>query len=352
VRTQAGNDYLPLTALCELLEIKYETDILLQSFKLGEGARQALFLAEQRYYFQGESVIHLSAPPRFSEGDFYLPAAVAAIELGRLSGKTVSYQPESRELRICDNNGSLPTINTGNSNGNTSLIRRIIIDAGHGGKDPGAVGNGLNEKDIALALALQTAQALNRADPSFEIILTRDRDVFIPLSDRAKIANQAHGDIFISIHCNASRRRAANGFEIFVLNADASDNSARTTAELENSAIEYESAEAQEEYSNDVDGVLARLRLNEYQQESVALAGEVKAQIISRYRMEDRGVKSARFYVLRGALMPSVLVETAFISNPEDARKLRDPEFQSGIAAAITQGVIAFKEQFEAACAN
>jgi N-acetylmuramoyl-L-alanine amidase len=213
-------------------------------------------------------------------------------------------------------------------------IRRVVVDAGHGGKDAGAVGpHGVREKDLALAIAHKVAGSLRQL--GFEVILTRKTDVFVPLDERTRIANEARADLFVSIHCNASRRRRLEGVETWTLNVGSDRYAARLAA--------FENAEADRAVS-DLRLILADLATKANASDARDLAQSVQSSLVRTLRsrvgrVRDHGVKQALFYVLLGTRMPSVLVETGFISNPAEAARLKSARFQDGAAEAIARGV-------------
>lgn len=213
-------------------------------------------------------------------------------------------------------------------------IRRVVVDAGHGGKDAGAVGpHGVREKDLALAIAHKVAGRLRQL--GFEVILTRKTDVFVPLDERTRIANEARADLFVSIHCNASRRRRLEGVETWTLNVGSDRYAARLAA--------FENAEADRAVS-DLRLILADLATKANASDARDLAQSVQSSLVRTLRsrvgrVRDHGVKQALFYVLLGTRMPSVLVETGFISNPAEAARLKSARFQDGAAEAIARGV-------------
>lgn len=208
------------------------------------------------------------------------------------------------------------------------------MDAGHGGDDTGAKGAlKLKEKDVALALARALATELQSV--GFEVLFTRSDDSFVPLWDRAKIANEAGADLFVSLHLNSSRARAAKGSEVWFLSLSAGDSDAAELAALENAG----SAGLPTTSDSVVASILDDLAQKAYLQDSERLAVSIQNQLNHLGGIKERGVKQAPFVVLRGAAMPAVLVETAFISNPKEAAKLKDPAFLKKVAEAITLGV-------------
>jgi N-acetylmuramoyl-L-alanine amidase len=224
-------------------------------------------------------------------------------------------------------------------------IRRIAIDAGHGGKDGGAVGyfKGVYEKDVVLSIAKRLAQKI-RQHIKCEIILTRNEDHFLHLEERAKIANANHADLFISIHTNAHPNHSVYGFETYYLNLTSDDDAIRVAA-LEN--------EVSGRKMNDLDTILHDLMQNAKINESSRLAGHVQNAIYQHlkkyYRfIKDNGVKQAPFYVLMGAEMPAILIETGFISNQRDCRRLTNPAFQNHLCNAVVAGIKNYIEETRA----
>jgi N-acetylmuramoyl-L-alanine amidase len=213
-------------------------------------------------------------------------------------------------------------------------VRKVVIDPGHGGRDAGAVGpHGLREKTVALAIARKLADRLRAQGLS--VVLTRDRDVFVSLDERTRIANEAHADLFVSIHCNAARRRNLSGVETWTLNVASDRYAARLAA--------YENAEDERRVS-DLRLILADLATKTNAGDARELAQSVQASLVRTLRsrvgsVRDNGVKQALFYVLLGTHMPSILVETAFLSNPEEEARLRSAKYQDGTADAIARGM-------------
>jgi N-acetylmuramoyl-L-alanine amidase len=226
-------------------------------------------------------------------------------------------------------------------------IRTIVIDPGHGGRDPGAVGKKrLKEKTVTLKIAKMLKKDLARElkkknGKSPKIILTRTRDKYISLDERTAIANSKEADLFISIHVNASPRRAANGVETYYLRYT-QDKDAIRVAARENSATAEE--------MNDVLGYILRdLESTGNQQESIRLATNIQQTLSKglkkKYRnVKSNGVKGALFYVLVNCNMPSVLVEVSFISNPRDEKRLRSDKYLREITKGITKGILNYMD--------
>ena len=224
----------------------------------------------------------------------------------------------------------------------SSAKRRIVIDAGHGGHDPGAIGpDGLYEKDVVLDIALRLRKIL-AADPANEVFMTRDRDVFIPLEERTAIANRKNADLFVSIHANASPRRQTRGIETYLLNWT-DDEEANRVAAREN-RISLKQMKAMNRKMDIVDVIKSDLLRENKRDESIKLANYIQRRMVSgladdQRREHDLGVKQALFYVLFGARMPSVLVEVSFISNPEEEHLLSEDSYRTKIAEAIAEGL-------------
>jgi N-acetylmuramoyl-L-alanine amidase len=219
-------------------------------------------------------------------------------------------------------------------------VRIVYIDAGHGGEDTGARGpGGVLEKQVTLAVAQNLAAELNQV-PGVRALLTRDSDYFIPLHQRYKIAELARADLFISIHCNSSRRRGSgSGTEVFFLSLKgANDQADEDLADLENAADLVGGVPSQAE--DDVVGVLYNVKRNAALERSQLLAETLLDHVAASRRVESRGIKQAGFAVLKSVEFPSVLVETAFINNPREVRLLRDPEFQRELGRQLSSGVV------------
>ena len=215
----------------------------------------------------------------------------------------------------------------------------IAIDAGHGGQDPGAIGpTGTREKDVTLAIARELARQVN-ATPGLRAHLVRDRDVFIPLNNRARIARQAGADMFISVHADAAENRNAKGSSVYVLSLrGASSQRARWLADKENAADLIGGVRAP---SND--SVLTSVLLDLTQSGQMKASEDAGNHILAGLKRIGNNhkphIERANFAVLRTSDMPAMLVETAFLSNPEEEKRLVDPRFQQTVARAILDGV-------------
>jgi N-acetylmuramoyl-L-alanine amidase len=229
-------------------------------------------------------------------------------------------------------------------------IRTVVIDAGHGGKDPGAVGKNSKEKNITLDVALRTGKYIKQNLPDVTVIYTRTKDEFIELHRRAGIANEANADIFISIHCNAVANSTVIGAETFVMGEHKSEANLEV-AKLENAAILLEE-NADSEYGgfdpNSTPAYIAfTLYQSEYKQQSISLAQSVQEQFTKRAGRKDRSVQQAGFLVLYRTAMPSILVELGFLSNPKEEAFLLSESGRSFMAQCIYRAFKDFKSKYE-----
>jgi N-acetylmuramoyl-L-alanine amidase len=218
-------------------------------------------------------------------------------------------------------------------------VRIAVVDAGHGGEDTGARGpRGVLEKRANLGVALALAEELNRT-PGIRALLTRDGDFFIPLRDRYRFAEKAKADLFISLHANSTPRRGSGrGTEVYFLSLrGASDQATKDLADLENAADMVGGVPNQAE--DDLVSILYDVKRASALQQSQLLAETLLDHLTRDRRLEERGVKQAGFVVLKSVEFPSVLVETAFINNPVEARLLMNPDFQRQIARELAEGV-------------
>jgi N-acetylmuramoyl-L-alanine amidase len=228
-------------------------------------------------------------------------------------------------------------------------LRTIVLDAGHGGHDSGAVGpGGLMEKELVLEVTRRVARLLeNRLN--VKVRLSRDADHFVTLRDRTSFANRERADLFVSIHANAHRVVASEGVEVYFLSSEATDNAARQLAAAENSVVQLEKATAGRGTgrSEIIKTMLWDLAQAEFQTESSRLAETVLDAMTAALRIPNRGVKQAGFYVLGGAAMPAILVEIGFVTNPREERRLKEARYRDEIALAIFNGLADYKRTWD-----
>lgn len=226
----------------------------------------------------------------------------------------------------------------------TTRIARIVIDPGHGGIDPGAVGKkGLYEKDANLVIARQL-QKLIKDSLGVNATLSRESDVYLSLKERTDLANRMSADLFISVHCNASPKSSkSRGFETYFL-SEARTTEARAVAAIENASLKFDGIETPK---NEIEYILYDLAQNAFLQESNSLAEFVQNSAERLLSIPARGVSQAGFYVLRGAFMPAVLVECAFLSNPEEEKLLKTADFKEKLAYCIYAGLKEYVVEYE-----
>jgi N-acetylmuramoyl-L-alanine amidase len=218
----------------------------------------------------------------------------------------------------------------------------VALDPGHGGEDPGAVGpSGLREKDVVLAIALQLRERIN-ARAGMRAMMTRDADFFVPLQERVRKARRVQADLFVSIHADAFLTPQARGASVFALSQNgASSSAARWMANKENAADEVGGVNIKSKHA-DVMRALLDMSTTAQIKDSLKLAGEVLGQIGKVGRLHKPRVEQAGFAVLKAPDIPSILVETAFISNPEEEAKLRDPVYQEKLVEALMAGMVKY----------
>lgn len=230
----------------------------------------------------------------------------------------------------------------------------VVLDAGHGGKDSGNRGNGYFEKHIALSITLRIGEMLSKQS-GFKVIYTRDKDQLIALSKRAKIANEADADLFVSIHCDAFSSPKAYGAGTFVLGLHRSKDNFRI-AQKENSVIFLE-----EDYQTTYDGfdpnnpesVISLVLMQEaYLNQSIEAASTIQKSFVANLNRKDRTVKQAGFLVLRETYMPSVLVEVGFLTNPKEGAFLNSKQGQKQMAQSIAKAIVNYRNQLQATIGN
>lgn len=243
---------------------------------------------------------------------------------------------------------------------NQKTITAIIIDAGHGGKDPGSIGiNKIKEKDIVLSFSLELKEELKKILPNVDIVLTRDKDTYPTLQERYKIANTAakietdkpENALFISVHANASLSPSAKGFEAYFITAQESSEYARAVSMLENSAlVKFDKIDASKYEENSSQLTHNYMLVEQYQKESRLLAQSIVDEVykVSGISKRNKPVQNALFYVLKGSIMPSTLIEIGFITNEEDSKFMNTKETRIKMVKATALGIKKFIKKFEA----
>jgi len=257
--------------------------------------------------------------------------------------------PESNDVIITIHNKVFSKDDQNQKNIDKWNFDVVVIDAGHGGKDPGAIGiDNLKEKDVTLAIALKLGEIIKKEMPDVKIVYTRSNDTFIDLYKRGKIANENNGKLFISIHCNSTKKKPtdASGAEVYLLRPGRTEE-AIEIAETENSVIKYEDNPKRYEKLTDENFILVSMAHSSYMKYSEKFSELLDKDFDLNLKIKSRGVKQAGFYVLVGASMPSVLIETGFISNKDDAKFLKSAAGQKQLAESIYSSIKTYRKFYE-----
>ena len=257
--------------------------------------------------------------------------------------------PESNDVIITIHNKVFSKSDQSKKNMDKWNFDVVVIDAGHGGKDPGAIGiDNLREKDVTLAIALKLGEILKKEMPDVKVVYTRKDDTFIDLYKRGKIANENDGKLFISIHCNSTKNKPSDvsGAEVYLLRPGRTEE-AIEIAETENSVINYEENPKRYEKLTDENFILVSMAHSAYMKYSEKFAELLNKDFDLNLKLKSRGVKQAGFYVLVGASMPSVLIETGFISNKGDAKFLNSASGQKQLAESIFSSIKTYRKFYE-----
>ena len=336
VKSIKGVQYVPLVRLCDAYGMQCAWDTFTHSGTLrGRGQTIVVRSGSDRILVNGVEQ-KLDRPVMTSGAVVYVPVSFARRTLAQPSVSRTAASRTAASARPQPEAAAQQKKFT---------IRSVVLDTGHGGKDVGATGAalGLREKDVALALSKRIRQVLE--ENGIRVTMTRGGDTFIPLPGRAAIANAGNADIFVSVHVNASRSRFMRGFECYYL-ADASDDNARALAAFEDSSLKVgEGAGA--EHSMQLDKTLWDMTLTENRMESAELAGYICQSVEESLLIKNRGVRTARFYVLKNTRIPAVLVEAGYISNRAEEAKFSDPAFVDRLAEAIARGILQYRQRYE-----
>ena len=301
----------------------------------------------------GPSVYPLAVPPSLDGSALLVPAQLATDLLPRLE-PSLRYTAARRELAVTTVATSSPGAVASSPPSSRPVDRQrvVVVDAGHGGKDSGTSGlagrRRVYEKDIALAVALALRDSLTKR--GVKVLLTRDDDTFIPLSDRGRFANRHGGDLFLSIHVNAANPRARDralvrGFETFFL-AEAKTEDAKRVEEMENEVVRFETG-ADAPKDDPLSFIIADMAQNEHLRESSDLAEVVQRHLGAIHVGPNRGVKQANFAVLRTSFMPAVLIEIGFATNATEAAWIASMLRQRELAGAIAKATMEYLEHYE-----
>lgn len=345
-----GARYISLHRLADTLGIESSFDPVFQKGRLYYKNHYLVYKTGYASVIIDNRLVSESQPVIRNNGGIYLPQTTALLIIDTFfNNRTVT----EKSGRIIISEISTPQkkeekVRPPEKKGKISFI---IIDPGHGGKDPGAIGRGgMKEKTITLQVAKKVEKILKKRLDGTKIKPTRSSDRFIELAERAEIANRELrrdvNGLFISIHVNASISSRISGFETYFLSQNPTNDEARKTATLENNVIVLENSGRGKKY-NDLEYMEALMMTTQIQKESSIFADSIQDSInlkISEFK--SRGVHKADFYVLRGALMPAVLVEIGFITHQKEASYLKKDDYQDKIAAGISEGILKFIDKY------
>lgn len=317
-----GTTYFPLLSLCDTRNISWQYDSVTRSFALNKANHRVNLTVGQSLVLVDGAPMHLNSPVDIYQGMVVVPYRFKE----KILDVYFKAPPAAGKPALA-----------------FSKIKKIAIDAGHGGNDPGAVArSGLREKDVNLDITKRLAKLLK--SDGFEVTMTRATDRFIPLSRRSQIANDAHADIFISIHSNANRVRSLSGFEVYYVSPSVSD-SKRGYASAQDTPLNLQEAYFADR-SLDIKAIVWDMVYTNSRAESIELSRLICRSVSRNLDTRILGVKGARFEVLKGVQMPGVLVEVGFLSNLNEERRLRNSYYRQKIAEAIAQGIEDYARDF------
>jgi len=347
-REKKTTEYVPLKTIVEYFNLDYKFNFTTDSVEIGNKENTLIFIIGTNSVITGEEIDYLKEKVYISDDIVMIPEDGVDLIVKKLSRKNInSYlivnnfytSLKKKDLSInktADVRYKRDTQKKYNFN-----ISTIIVDPGHGGKDPGGIGyNGIKEKEIVLKVAKYVEKELRGRYLNKKIIMTREEDEFVSLEKRSEISNNIdaeHNTIFISIHSNVSFKANSKGFETYFLSLEPENEEARDVASMENSVLNFEI----QNYNEYLKEIINRIVDVEYRRESIKLATYIQDKLKENIGDEsvDRGVKSAFFYVLKEVKMPSVLVEIGFVTNSDEAKRLLDKNYQKRVAKGIAEGI-------------
>jgi len=332
VKNINGFQYVPLVKACDAYGMNCSWDAVANTATITGRSGTIVLRAGSDTVLSGGSARKIDRPVVLSGGTVFVPVSFVRQTFMPATASVVTTAPV------------VPVPEAAASKKFT--INTIVLDTGHGGKDVGAVGSayGTKEKNLALVLSGKIKAILE--SNGIRVIMTRSADNFVSLERRADIANKSNADIFVSVHINASRSRAMRGFECYYL-SNATDDTSRALQAFEDSSLKLsDSADAMR--SSQLDKTLWDMSLTENRRESGELAGYICSSVEDSLAIKNRGVKTARFYVLKNTNIPSVLVEAGYLSNRIEELQLKNPAVLDRLAEAIARGILQYRKRYEA----
>ena len=376
-----NNDYYPLYKILNILQLKRCYDVYTRQIIIRDKGRNLTFFIDDSTIYYEMQTILLKSPPIRQDGCIFIPKEMldlitvwkrggylfsyAETDFNINKKQEVFYKGDKKQDRMIIKRPSTaiagkknklkvkePQISKADKftekpiqSASANRIRVIIIDPGHGGTDPGAIGQkGLREKEVVLKTCLYLRDYLKNKTRNIKIVMTRDTDVFIPLGTRTKIANKYinknTAGLFLSVHANASYNKKTRGTETFVLSPIASDDEARAVAAMENGIIDRKMKK-----TDQISKILIGMMSYENIRESIQMAEFLQKSYVKKLKAKSTtpsGVKKALFYVLEGTLMPAALTEIGFLTNREEEKLLRTTSYKKKIAASIGEGLVKY----------
>lgn len=315
-----GRQYYALLPICDSKGINYQYDEYTRIISLSGGGHQVIMRAGDLLVLVDGEAVKFKEPVDIYEGRLVVPEGLKKEVLDRLFKKA---PPEA---------AAAPGI---------SKIKKIVVDAGHGGRDPGAIGkNGLREKDVNLDIAKRVCNLLRAAGA--QVVMTRSDDTFIPLSERAQIANQSGADLFISIHSNANRLKSMNGFEIYYVSPSVGDSS-RAALSAKNETFNFAQGSLADS-SLKLKAIIWDMIYTHSRAEAIELSRSICRSARQNLGVEVLGIKQGRFAVLREVFIPAILIEAGFLSNSAEERMLNNAYYRQKLAESITEGIRDYEE--------
>ncbi len=340
----AGTEYLPLREIASFVGARCYFYEMPRRLVVSKGANRSTFiLGGDLLYAKGRLRKHTSGCLVVKEGEVLVSVPFGVDVLGEVLGIPVRWEDEGDQITIGKGATAAAPAPSGEKASRPKkqpkprpyTVRKVVIDAGHGGYDSGAVGpTKYYEKTATLDIAQRCRKILAKRK-DIKVVMTRDKDRFVSLEKRVARANKSKADLFVSIHCNASRSRYARGAETYIYSAHASNSNAARSADRENLATNW------------MNFMMVDMQHEAYKLRSNNLGIQVIRQVKKSLGLKDRKVEKGPFYVLASVKMPAVLVEVAFISNPKEEAKLKTLSFRQKVAEAICRAIIDYKELVE-----
>lgn len=315
----SGKTYFPLKTLCDLKGINWQWDSFSQTLSLKKDREARILVGASVAEINGK-ITEIKSVPIFFQGMIAAPLGFREEVIAKL----IKIKPTKESL-------SFPAY----------PISKVVVDAGHGGKDPGAIGRySLKEKDITLDVAKRFRNELQSR--GIEVIMTRDTDKFVSLSRRSRIANASGADLFISIHVNASRARRIQGFEIYYLR-DFADTALNKLVSSDDCDYLFRNL-AMDISSKNVKAILLDMIYTQNQSQALSLARCVSSSTAKEISLKNRGIKGANFFVLKNTHIPAILIEMGFISNSTEERYLKNSSYRQQLAEGLANGLLNFQK--------